>query len=608
MKRTPRPLFGLVLALLLTACRSAFGDAMERGDQMAALGRWDEAAAEYERAASLEPGDEEAQLKLINAKRQQAAARVRKGNELLAAGKAKEALVPFSEAVRLDPASAEAKLGLEQAKAAVVSQAEAALSGGEFKRAFELARAVLLVEPSHRRALELEAKARAEVTRVAMERADAHEKAGETAEALLAFAEAREYTRDHADAAAGVTRTRSQLREEVTYFVALKNFDGDQSAGNLGDDVDANVLAQGLDPTLPLRVVDRLESKKGKTLQGMRLGGVFQDYRHARQRSQSSRTCDYVCGKEWVDNPQYATAEAEMRSSQSALSSAEGRLASAKAAIAPAEQAKSSAEARFNQRKLDADRAEQDLSACKSSAGSQAGACTAEQQRRDRAMQDRSVAEQELRSAEQTLANAKSELSSAESDLSSKRMEADSRKSTFQNTPAKVERDKICAHTYAVETVVVTGEVSVALRGESLYTTDAVLNRGVTGRLQRSDETFPPQPGRCAEVANGDPLVVPSETEAKKLVLAAAIVETQRELLAQFDRYRTDYLTRGRTALVDAKPKDGLDKLVRFLMSGPRAEGTQIESEEEQRTVREVSGTASVSEKAVRIAVFGAEP
>ena len=613
MKPSTKSLCLAALFVLFTSCRSAFGDAMERGDQMASLGRWDEAAAAYEQAASIDPGDEEAQQKFLNAKRRQAAARVKKGNDLLAAGKAKEALVPFSEAVRLDPTSTEAKEGLERAKAEVVTMAEAALSAGEFKRAFELARAVLLVEPGHGKALDLESRARAEVTRAAMERGLAHEKGGATAEALLAYAEAREYTRDHADAAASVTRLRALLREEVTFFVALKNFDGDASAGGLGDDVNASVLAQGLDAKLPLRVIDRLDNKKGgKTLQGMRLGGMFQDYKHNRQKSQSSRTCDYVCGKEWIDNPQYATAEAEMRASQSAFSSAEGRVASAKASIAPAEQAKTSAEARLNQRKLDADRAEQDLSSCKSSAGSQSGACSAEQQRRDRALQDRSVAEQEFRSAEQALASAKSELSSAESDLSSKRMEADARKSTFQNTPAKVERDKICAHTYAVDTVVVTGEVSVALRGESLYSTDSMLNRGVTGRLQRSDETFPPQPGRCAEVANGDPLIVPSETESKKLVLAAAILETQRELLAAFDRYRADYMTRGETALADNKPKDGIDNLTRFLMSGGRGgapgASSEPESDEEKRAARALGSAASVSDKAVRIAAYGDHP
>ena len=607
MKPNQRRKSSLLWAVLFVlGCRSAFGDALERGDQMAALGRWDEAAAAYERAVSLEPGDEEANLKLKNAKRQQAQARVEKGNELLKAGKARDALVPFSEAVQLDRESAAAREGLERAKLEVVRQAEEAMGAARFKDAFDLARAVLLVEPGHAKARELESRARSEVTRAAVARAAAHEQAGNLAAASLDYGEAIEYSRENREALEALARVRAKLRDQVTYFIALKNFDGDQSADDLGADVNATVLAQGIDPKLPLRIVDKLDKKAANgTLQGMRLGGLFQAYRHSRSKTASSRSCDYICGTEWVPNPRYTTAEAEMRTAQAAVTTAEGRLANAKSAIAPAEQLRTSAEARLNQRKAEADRAEQDLSSCKSSSGGQANACSAQQQRRDQAAEDERVAEQELRSADQALSNARSEAQSAESDLSSKRSEAASRSSTFQSTPQKIEQDKHCTHSYAVETVVVSGEVSVALRGEALYSTDVVLNRGVTGRVLRSDETFPPQAGRCAEVASGDPLLVPSETEARKLVLASAIAETQTELLAAFQSYRTDYLTRGQAAFEDQKTSEGIDLMVRFLASLGSAPERGAAAED--GAIVRLSQAAAVSERAVRVALWGPE-
>jgi tetratricopeptide (TPR) repeat protein len=593
-----------IVSFLLMSCRTAFGDAMQRGDELAALGRWDEAAMAYERAASLDPGDEEAQLKLGNARRKQAEARTRRGEELLAAGRPRDALVPLSEAVQLDPSSRRAAEGLARAKEEVLALAEQGFARSEFKAAFELARAVLLVDPRHTRALEIESRARAEVTKAAVLRGEAHEKAGRLPAALVDYGEALEFVPDHRAASEAADRVRARLREQITFIVALKNFDGDPSANDLGADVDAAVLARGIDARIPLRIVDRLDAKKvDYTRQGMRLGGLFQSFHHDRSRSQSSRSCDYVCGKEWVENPDYATAEAEMRTSQSRLSAAEGRLAAAKSAIAPAEQQKTAAETRKQQRQADADRAEQDLSRCRSSSAGQANACDAEQQRRDRAAEDERLAEQEHRAAETALSSARSELSSAESDASSARFDADSKKRAFQSTPPKVERDKICLHTYPVETVVVTGEVSVMLRGESLYSEDVLLNRGVTGRVVRSDETFPPQPGRCAEVAGGDPLLVPSEVETKKLVRAAAIVETQKELLLTFEKYRLDYLTRGDAALVDEKRDDAVDQLGRYLASAPSAPGEGESAAE--GAVAKIAGAASVSERAVRIGLWG---
>jgi tetratricopeptide (TPR) repeat protein len=602
-----RTLVALV-TLLLMSCRTAFGDAMQRGDELAALGKWDEAAMAYERAASLEPGDEEAQLKLLNARRKQAEARTRRGEELLAAGRPRDALVPFSEAVQLDPSSRRAADGLTRAKDEVLALAEQGFAKSEFKSAFELARAVLLVDPRHQRALEIESRARAEVTKAAVARADAHEKAGRLPAALVDYGEALEYVPEHAAAGEGAERVRARLREQITYVVALKNFDGDPSANDLGADVDAAVLARGIDARIPLRIVDRLDGKKvDYTRQGMRLGGMFQTFRHDRAKSQSSRSCDYVCGKEWVDNPSYATAEAEMRTSQSRLSAAEGRLAAAKSAISPAEQQRTAAETRYKQRQADADRAEQDLSRCRSSSAGQANACAAEQQRSDRAAEDERLAEQELRSSESALNAARSELSSAESDASSARFDAESKKRSFQSTPPKVERDKICHHTYPVETVVVSGEVSVMLRGESLYSEDVLLNRGVTGRVVRSDETFPPQPGRCDEVERGDPLVVPSEVETKKLVRAAAIVETQKELLLAFDKYRLDYLTRGDAALVDKKRDVAIDQLGRYLASAPGSPQGLEPGSPLSQAISKLAGAASVSDRAVRIGIWGNE-
>ncbi|NUP06718.1 MAG: hypothetical protein HOW73_11750, partial [Polyangiaceae bacterium] len=277
----------------------------------------------------------------------------------------------------------------------------------------------------------------------------------------------------------------------------------------------------------------------------------------------------------------------------------------AKAAIGPAERARDSAKTSFETKKAEADRAEQDLSRCKSQANGQAGACAAEEQRKTRADQDEKLADDEARNTESALQKAKSELSNAESDLQSKKSDASSKKFTFEQTPPKVEVDKHCLHTYAVDTVVVAGEVECLLSGEGLYDTQNVLNRSVVGRVTRTDQTFPAQGGVCAEVAKGDPLIVPSRAEAKKLALASAIASTQKELLAAYGRYQEGYLTNGRTRSADGRSDDAVDAFVRYLLTLAAEDGGAATSE----ALSKAAKLRNVDDTAVRIGVFeGAKP
>lgn len=592
------------LALLATiGCNTAFKDAMARGDQLAALGQWDDAALAYSEALRLDPDDKEARAALTRARHEQAGVRIALGQKRLAAGDARGALSPLAEAVRLDPGNPLAEATLGQAKAMVLAQAHKAMDEKRYKDAFELARAFLAVDPRNGEARDLEATARSKVAEVAVLRGQGHEQSGALAAALLDYGEALEYVPGHPDAGPRLDAARKSLRDQVTFWVALGNFDGDSAADELGSDVNAAVLARGLDTTLPLRVVDQLPKATSKSvkLQGMRLGGVFRGYQSKKTQTTSSRSCDYVCGTEWVANPAYATAESEMRAAQIALGQAEGRASSARAAVGPAERARDQAKSTADQKRVEAQRAEQDVSSCRARTQSQPGACSAEEQRRDRATEDAGLADEEARRTQQAATDAASEAQSAESDLSVKRSDAESKKQRFAATPSKVEQDKHCLHTYQVTTVVAAAEVECMLRGEGLYDTNPVLNQGVTGRVSQRDETFPPEAGRCAEVKSGDPLTLPSEAEVRRLTLAAAVAEAQRELYASFVRYRRDYATKGDAALADKRGDAAVDHYTRYLFTY----GAEHPAAEVDPAVKRLSETAGVSEAAVKIAVFG---
>lgn len=594
------------LAVTLLACNTAFREAMHRGDDFAKRGQWDEAALAYEEARGHDPDDDEARLKLVFARRQQAAVRVARGRVLMKSGDARGALVPFAEAVRLDPHSLDARRGLDAAKREVLAQAHRALDAGQFKESYSLVRAYLIVDPSNADARQVEAVAKERIAEAAFARGSAAEKAGTLAVAAVDYGEALQFKPNHVEASARLGEVRRQLREEVTYYVALKNFDGDPSADALGSDVNAAILANGIDPALPLRIVDTMPKPKAYKLQGMRLGGMFRDYRYKKTSSRAAQSCDYICGTELVDNPHYASAEASMRAAQSMLGTAEGRLSSAKAAIGPAETARDTAKKNRDARRAEATVADQELATCRAQANGQAGACSAEEQRKTSADQAEDAADDEARRTEDAFQRAKSELSDAESDLSFKRSDAASKKATFESTPVKVEIDKHCLHTYSIDTFIVAGEVNGLLSGEGLYDTEAVLNRSVTGRVSRSDQTFPAQAGVCAEVAKGDPLTLPSEAEVRKLVLSSAITAAQKELLTAFGRYRDAYLVRGRALAADGRANDSIDALVRysFTLAG-EAQG-EAKDAPTNEAISKIASQRGVEEGAVRIALFGA--
>ena len=594
----------LSVCAALGGCNTLFRRAMERGDEAAEAGRWDEAAAAYAEAVAADPDDEEAAIDLKHARRQQALIRVARGEAFLKEGRSREALSALSEAVRLDPFGFEAKTAFEKGKAHVLREAEQALADGRDKRAFDLAQALIVVDGRHARAKEIEATARQKIADSAIARGKALESSGEIARAVVDYGEALEFLPGHPEAQSRAAAARKALREQVTYLIALKNFDGEESADDLGSDVDASVLANGVDPKLLLRIVDKLPKPPSYKLQGMRLGGLFRGYQYKHTSSASTRTCDYVCGTELVENPAYASAEASMRAAHRALAAAETRKSAAQIAVGPARQEQSRQQTAQARAAAEASRAEQDLAACRAlgSPPGQTNACATEQARRDRAASDLQLANDALTRAASLAASAERELADAQSDLATKQTDAANKKLAFEQTPAKVSVDKHCLHSYRVDTHFVNGDVEVKLKGEGLYDTEVVLNRSVNGRLSRQDDTFPAQAGVCAEVAKPDPLVVPSEPEAKKLLLASAVSATQKELVAAFDRYRGGYLTRAKTAAADGRAAEAADQLARYLaLMGP-GENATVDAATEQ-----LAGLSNVSSRAVRLGVWGPE-
>lgn len=591
-------LLGAALALSVAGCSSLYSEAMNRGDVAAASGNWDEAAKNYQQAVDLEPGEKEARDKLLNAKQHQAADRVKIAKTALASGRPREALRPAHEATQLDPASADAKATFQQAYKGTIDEAQRELQAQNYRQALLIAREVLAILPNDSGAIDIEGQARTRIAEQAVQKGQALEAEGKHSMALMQYAEALVMRSDNATARGRIGDLKQQLRDRVMFHVVLGTFDGDTAADNLGSNIGAGDIARGIDPNYLIRVSAQLPQKTGFTLQGMRLGGIFKGYKFTTNKARTQRNCDYICGKELVANPEYGRAQADLNAAQLELSNAKAAEQSAQSRIPSLERAVDNAKQNESSARQARDSANSAYNSCASTAGPNASqACSSLRAVADQADAQFRQAENDRNAAEADLSEGRSQLSQAQSRRSSAESAEFGARSHFQNTPPQIEVDKHCTHTYNVTTVSERGDVALNLNGESLYDETSVMNETVNGHFDATDETFIAEQGFCAEVAGGDPLVLPAEGAVKKKVVEDAVSHAQGSIMNAYDRYRAHYLTEARAHEGDQKNDDAADQYIRFIFTAPQL------GEPEAQARGKISGLVGVTPEAVDLAI-----
>lgn len=587
----------LVLAgSLLVGCVSTFSRMMEQGDALAAQGRWDEAASYYESAVALEPGDAEARAKLQQARSGQARQRLAQGQALMAQGKTREALRPLHEATRLDPANAEARDAFEQDKKQVLDRADKDLASGQAREALAAARDVLALVPSDPRAGQLEQAGRQAIAAESVRLGTAHEQRGELAAALVRYAEALVHVEGYPEAVQRFAAAKNAMLERATYHVLVAQFTGDPKADNLGGSVAAVDIARGMPEGYLLQVDEKAPPKKGYDYEGMRLGGAFRDYAYERSTTTTKNGCDYVCGKETIPNPELPKAKASLEAAQTALGSTGRRAHGAQRNAANAAQNREAARGAAEQARLALVAAESTLQQCQSMAP---GAdCSALQAAVDAAAQTARNANDELSRAEQAADDARRTADEAEQARVQAEVELRDARARLEATPGTVVVDRHCTHEYAADLVSVKAQVEILLRGESLYDTTPVLTEVANGRFGAQDRTFPAVKGKCQELEGGDPLTLPSESDARRAVVASAITDTQAHVIATYEKRRTAYQQQARAAAQAGASVQSTEWWLRYLLTSRRLGSEGAEG------VTAISQALGVSEDAVRRAAM----
>lgn len=593
---------GLVVMLALcVGCSSAFARAVEAGDSFALRGDWDAAAFHYERAARLDPEDEEATAKLREARSHQIELRIAMAEASLNDGHPELALAPLAEALKWQPSHPRASALYKEVRDKTMALANTELDKANAREALRLAELVVASNAKDGDAIAFAGKARKALAEQHRVRAVAERDKGNVEVGRVHACEARRLDATDAPTVALSDELARAATFRATYHVLLKNFDGDPKADDLGGSVGPSDLGRGFDGRYLVDFTDKPLPSKDKTLLGVRLGGEFRNYRYIRDKSILTHACRYVCGTDRIHNEAYdraqtdlATAERDLDRSRRDRERAE-RVEREQQANADASSSRIAAASAVVR---EADRA---LSACRSIQAPPPAPppdCSVLEAARSEAERAENEARSNAVNAERARDQARNEAERLRGVERNARATVDRSRQTALSTPKEISVDRTCDFPYTTERVDVRSEIELVLRGEALFESTAAITESVNGRLTASDESRPAIHGRCAELEQADPLTLPSDGNARVAVVDGALNGAQQRIIAAYERERANLLVSAEKFHSSGEKDAALGVLVRYELMRPDAKGP-----ERKTSLTRIANASGTTEEAAKCSV-----
>jgi tetratricopeptide (TPR) repeat protein len=565
-------LLSALLVIALCGCSGAYGQAIARGDDYAKAGLWDKAAKEYESAVKLDPNEPDAVIKLKEVRRKQSAERLAKGRSLLQRGEIEKALAVLQEAARLDPESVEAQQALADANSQALRKAETLLDQGNAKKAFDITSLILKDSPNDPRARALDGKVRDVLAEEGYTRAEAFLKNKKPGNALMELAACVSYRPGYRDAKLRIGEIKLALEQELTFYVILDRFADETSAKDIAQTLNVDLLSQSFDQKLPLRVVPALQSAK-KDARGIRLSGKFDGYNFSHDKDKQGRSCDYVCGSDTKPNPDYDNAERDVASAEKRLADIENQMADKQKDVDRYQKDVDSIQKDVDRAEVDVDKARADLDKCTANRKptDSSSACSSEDSRLRSAQSSLDSVRSRIQSPKSNLSSARERLMDAQKEREDVRRRKDDQLQRMRSTPRTIEVNRYCAHNYSVDVHTVSARLTVQLTAEHLEDKSRLLdNEPFEYKESKKDISFPAQQGRCAEVAAGDALQIPSEKEIKVALVTQAIGGVREKVMASYERYRQRFLADARREEASGLADEAVEAYVRYLLTAPK--------------------------------------
>lgn len=548
----------LALLGLPGACVSPYTSALSRGDALAEQNRWAEAQRAFQQALDQQPNSEEARTRLRVARWNHARTIAEQALLALEQRQTLRALRLARQAIDIDAAVPEAQNAFDQSSKAAIAEVEQ-LAQQRPVEALDLVLAVRKEIPENPRARDLEASLRERV-------AGLRYAEGETAvgrkllgQALLSFSEAERVRPGFRDALGRAEALHQRLADELRFHLVVAP-PATPSPLSLG--LSQRVRAWAPSATTPLLTISEAPPPGASGARvSLDLGEVTRDQR---VRSES-RSCSYVCGIDRVPNPAHQAATLRVRDAERRLRDAEAEETRERQALQQARSAEETAAAEARSSDDLVERARKELARCEQGPKKPTRRADCEREGRqlrkaqEQAAQRRGAAE----AARSGRGRAEGALREATERVKRDRRDWERQVSVLAATPALLEQERRCGHTFGVEIHRVSARVTQQWRVEALGSA-RVAAPGPKELVEvGEDETFAAERGRCPQLVAGDPLSLPANEEMDRRLLERA----EREVRGQVEgwyRGQIQKFEEAQTRMASAgRPEESVEARVR---------------------------------------------
>ena len=439
----------LATVALLVACGGALSKAIDRGDQFAEAGQWNEAAAAYEEALKIDPNSAEAKIKLKKAREQQAGERLSRAHALEQRGELASALNLVQEAVKLDPEHSKAQQALTRLSGKVLDKAQQLSSDDKLRAAFALTTLVLRGSPNHPRARALDGELRDVLARNAFEDGQAYAEGGKLGNALVQFASCLAYRPDFPNAKLLFGQAKLRLQDSLRYWVVIEGLSGDGKNRAVARAIDPDLLQQAFDERLLVRVA-KARPQGADEIRGVTLVGTFDGYDHQQTQRTTQRSCDYVCGTDYKPNPDIQRLRQELAQLDSDMGQIDQRISNLERKTIEAEKKLSREQQESDDKRADLDKARQRLAECRErnvNNTSSSNPCSSDESNVRSKESYLDSAQRDVESARRDVDSARDDAQREKNNRESTRQRREDKNQTLLNTPEQVAVDRYCPTT-----------------------------------------------------------------------------------------------------------------------------------------------------------------
>jgi len=504
------------------------------------------AETEAQTALAYRQGGPEAQAVLDAVKgRRQATALIARGRLLLADGNHAEALRVLEQALELHPSNADLPGLLAQARQGVceawITEGRQAMDAGQYAQALILFRRSREVLPAYGDVRTLIDGAESELVKTHMAASRRHLDNGLSGCAVVHAAAALGYDSTGADARAQLTRSAAQVREAVRYTVAFGGVrtrpqhlpEAGQIESAVHDhltgarpanvsiverpDIKALFTSPQVDPTQPIDPRSLAPIAREDGLDALIVGRIAESTIIRQTETVGHDTSVHQDGYRSEPNPDYITAEEDLRGAIKALDRARKRLAETQAILA-----------RYDH--IDP-----------------ADPVARERRREARA----AVAE-----AQQRLVNAATDVAAAEAYLAA--------------TPKERVVPNMVEHTYPIHKVTWTAKITCIVKILDAGTGQLVMAEQITGQHAESDRMVAADPTRNVPE---DRLELPDERLLLEAATKALMTKVKPTLSTALARHGQRFAEAMRQAQAAGNTDQALDNAVKYIFAYPSGAG-----------------------------------